>query len=40
LSVEETAEILRISPGTVKRDWTVAKAWLQREMTQGGPDAG
>jgi RNA polymerase sigma factor (TIGR02999 family) len=40
LSVEETAEILRISPGTVKRDWTLAKAWLQREMTQGGPDAG
>jgi RNA polymerase sigma factor (TIGR02999 family) len=40
MTVEETAEILRISPGTVKRDWTLAKAWLQREMTQGGPDAG
>ena len=29
LSVEETAELLKISPKTVKRDWSVAKAWLQ-----------
>jgi RNA polymerase sigma factor (TIGR02999 family) len=36
LSIEETAEILGVSPGTVMRDWTLAKAWLQREMTQGG----
>ncbi len=35
LSVEETAESLGVSPGTVKRDWTLAKAWLQREMTNG-----
>jgi len=28
LSVEETAEVLNISPKTVKRDWSVAKAWL------------
>jgi RNA polymerase sigma factor (sigma-70 family) len=39
-SVEETAEVLGVSPGTVMRDWTLAKAWLQREMTQGGQDAG
>jgi hypothetical protein len=31
---------LGVSPGTVMRDWTLAKAWLQREMTQGGADAG
>jgi RNA polymerase sigma-70 factor (ECF subfamily) len=33
LSVEETAEVLRISPKTVKRDWTFARAWLLRAMT-------
>jgi RNA polymerase sigma-70 factor, ECF subfamily len=33
LSVEETAEVLRISPETVKRDWKMAKAWLLRELT-------
>ena len=32
LSVEETAEVLGISDRTVKRDWTVAKLWLKREM--------
>ena len=36
LSIEETAEILGVSPGTVMRDWTLAKAWLQREMTHEG----
>jgi RNA polymerase sigma factor (TIGR02999 family) len=35
LTIEQTAEILNISPATVKRDWTVAKAWLKREMTRG-----
>jgi RNA polymerase sigma factor (sigma-70 family) len=40
LSVEETAEVLGVSPGTVMRDWTLAKAWLQREMAPGGRDAG
>jgi hypothetical protein len=30
--VEETAEVLKISPATVKRDWAVAKAWLLREI--------
>lgn len=33
LSIEETAEILAVSPGTVMRDWTLAKAWLKRAMT-------
>jgi len=32
LSVEETAEVLRVSPDTVHRDWRLAKAWLAREM--------
>jgi RNA polymerase sigma-70 factor, ECF subfamily len=32
MSVEETAEALDISPATVKRDWTVARAWLNREL--------
>lgn len=32
LTVEETAEVLGISPKTVKRDWTVAKAWLHGEL--------
>jgi len=32
LSVEETAEVLKISPQTVMRDWKLAKAWLGREM--------
>jgi RNA polymerase sigma factor (TIGR02999 family) len=33
LTVEETAEVLAISPATVKRDWSVAKAWLHREIS-------
>src|SRR6266851_4501544 len=32
LTVEETAEVLGISTATVKRDWSVARAWLQREI--------
>ena len=40
LSIEETAEVLGVSPGTVMRDWTLAKAWLQREITNRGGDAG
>ena len=32
LSVEQTAEVLGISPKTVKRDWAVARAWLHREL--------
>ncbi|MCB0418492.1 MAG: sigma-70 family RNA polymerase sigma factor [Bdellovibrionales bacterium] len=32
LSIEETAELLQTSPATVKRDWTVARAWLHSEL--------
>jgi DNA-directed RNA polymerase specialized sigma24 family protein len=32
LSIDETATALAVSPGTVMRDWTLAKAWLRREM--------
>ena len=39
LSVEETAEVLKISPVTVMRDWNTAKAWLYRELTGGATDA-
>jgi RNA polymerase sigma factor (TIGR02999 family) len=36
LSIEETAEVLGVSPGTVMRDWTLAKAWLRRAMSRNG----
>jgi RNA polymerase sigma factor (TIGR02999 family) len=32
LSVEETADVLKVSPVTVMRDWALAKAWLLREL--------
>jgi RNA polymerase sigma factor (TIGR02999 family) len=35
LSIEETAEVLSISPATVKRDWVMARAWLARELKGG-----
>ena len=35
LSVEETAVVLRISPQSVLRDWSMAKAWLARELVRG-----
>lgn len=35
LSVEETSSILGVSPKTVKRDWSVARAWLHRELRGG-----
>jgi len=34
LSVEETAEVLKVSPETVVRDWRLAKSWLLREMSK------
>jgi len=34
LSVEEIAEVLKVSPVTVTRDWNSARAWLRREMTR------
>jgi RNA polymerase sigma-70 factor (ECF subfamily) len=38
LSVEETAAALNVSSQTVLRDWSLAKAWLRREMTQAAYD--
>jgi RNA polymerase sigma factor (TIGR02999 family) len=38
LSVEETAEVLKVSPETVMRDWKLAKAWLLRELSGGNFD--
>ncbi len=35
LTVEETATTLGISPATVKRDWSMARAWLSRKMKRG-----
>lgn len=35
LSIEETAEVIGISPATVKRDWVMARAWLARELKGG-----
>jgi len=35
LTVEETAEVMKVSPETVMRDWKVAKARLRREMSHG-----
>ena len=34
LTIEETAHSLGVSPSTVKREWTVAKAWLYREINR------
>lgn len=39
LTVEETADVLGISPTTVKREWAVAKAWLYQALTRGVPPA-
>jgi RNA polymerase sigma factor (TIGR02999 family) len=39
LTVPETAAALGVSPSTVDRQWTAARAWLQREMTRGGESA-
>ena len=36
LSIEETAEALGVSVRTVKRDWTMAKLWLFRELKRSG----
>lgn len=39
LTVEETAEVLKVSPFTVHRDWRLAKAWLYREITAGNRES-
>jgi RNA polymerase sigma factor (TIGR02999 family) len=38
LSIEETAEVTGLSPATVKRDWTIARAWLFREVGGASDD--
>ena len=40
MTVEETAEATGVSAATVKRDWTLARAWLQRELAAGPKGAG
>jgi RNA polymerase sigma factor (TIGR02999 family) len=37
LTIKETAEVMGISVDMVKREWSTAKAWLYREMTDGTP---
>jgi len=39
LSIEETAEVLRISASTVKRDWILAKAWIYHTLSNRGSSA-
>ena len=39
LSVEETAAVLRVSPRTVKREWTFGRAWLRSELSLEGMNA-
>jgi RNA polymerase sigma factor (TIGR02999 family) len=38
LTEEETAEVLKVSVRTVRRDWTLARAWLYRELSSEGHD--
>jgi RNA polymerase sigma-70 factor (ECF subfamily) len=38
LSIEETAEVLNISPRTVRREWRRSKAWLYRMISEGSTD--
>jgi len=40
MSVDEAAEVLKVSPATVARDWRMAKAWLRREINVGGGQHG
>ncbi len=35
LTEEETAEVLQVSPRTVRREWSLARAWLYRKLKQG-----
>ena len=38
LSIEEAGHVLKISPTTVKREWTIAKAWFQRELRKSAAE--
>jgi RNA polymerase sigma factor (TIGR02999 family) len=37
LTVEQTAEVLQVSPATIKREWSTAKAWLHRQLATTDP---
>lgn len=37
LTIEETAEVLDLSPATIKREWSTARAWLYRELSKRAP---
>jgi RNA polymerase sigma-70 factor (ECF subfamily) len=39
LTIEEAAEVLKVTPKTVTRDWNMARAWLLREISRGGNHA-
>lgn len=38
LTIEETAEVMKLSPATIKREWTMARAWLHQALTDMDPD--
>ena len=38
MTIDETADALELSPASVKRHWTTARAWLTRELTASAPD--
>ena len=35
LSIAETSEVMKLSPATIKREWSSARAWLRRELAAG-----
>ncbi len=39
LTIEETAQAVGVSPATVKREWILARAWLNRELSQKGQNS-
>jgi RNA polymerase sigma factor (TIGR02999 family) len=38
LTIEETAEVMQLSPATIKREWAMARAWLHQALTEGQID--
>ena len=40
LSIEETAEVMKLSPATIKREWSSARAWLRHELSGAKPADG
>jgi len=38
LTIEETAEVMNLSPATIKREWAMARAWLHQSLTDEEPD--